>query len=45
MAFPQPESEIDIDKPTLAGNVRSSLFWMVVVALVLRLAVISFFYP
>jgi 4-amino-4-deoxy-L-arabinose transferase-like glycosyltransferase len=45
MAFPQPESEIDIDKPTMAGNVRSSLFWMVVVALALRLAVMTFLYP
>ena len=27
LAFPQAESEIDIDKPTIAGNVRSSLWY------------------
>src|ERR1700735_3367484 len=44
MAFPQAESEIDIDTSTIAGNVRSALFWMVVVALALRLAVMTFLY-
>jgi hypothetical protein len=43
--FPQPEFEVDIDKSTIAGNVRSSLFWMVVVALALGLAVMTFSYP
>jgi len=44
MALPQTV-ELDTHKPATAGNVRSSLFWMVVVALVLRLVVMSFLYP
>jgi 4-amino-4-deoxy-L-arabinose transferase-like glycosyltransferase len=45
MAFPQAATEPDVHKPTPAGNARSSLFWMVVAALVLRLVVMSFLYP
>jgi len=46
MAFPQKaasEQEVRILKA--AGKVGRSLFWMVVVALVLRLTVMSFLYP
>ena len=43
MAFPEDESE-EVYEPT-AGHVRASLFWMVVVALVLRLTVMSLLYP
>jgi 4-amino-4-deoxy-L-arabinose transferase-like glycosyltransferase len=43
MAFAENESE-DIYEPS-AQNVRASLFWMVAVALVLRLTVMTFLYP
>ncbi len=45
MAFPRKTaSEQDVRKPKAAGNVRSSLFWIVLVALALRLVVMSFVY-
>src|SRR5271166_2928127 len=45
MAFPRKAaSEQDVRKPKAAGNVRSSLVWIVLVALALRLVVMSFVY-
>jgi hypothetical protein len=44
MALLDTTSELDLHKPA-QGNLRSSLFWMVVAALVLRLVVVSFLYP
>src|ERR1700677_1871986 len=44
MALLDTTSELDLHKPA-QGNFRSSLFWMVVAALVLRLVVVSFLYP
>jgi 4-amino-4-deoxy-L-arabinose transferase-like glycosyltransferase len=43
MAFPENVLE-DVYKPKTA-NLRGSLFWMMMVALVLRLAVMTFLYP
>ncbi|MGB8595973.1 MAG: hypothetical protein WCD48_10735, partial [Candidatus Sulfotelmatobacter sp.] len=46
MAFPQKTaSELSVRKPKTEGNVRSSLFWIMLVALALRLVVMSFLYP
>ena len=46
MALPQKTaSELSVRKPETEGNVRSSLFWIVLVALALRLVVMSFLYP
>jgi hypothetical protein len=53
MAFPQIAIENDVPqdlhkgahKPKTTGNARSSLFWMVLVALALRFVVMSFLYP
>ncbi|MGB8582134.1 MAG: glycosyltransferase family 39 protein [Candidatus Sulfotelmatobacter sp.] len=38
-------SELDTRKPKTSATVKSSLFWMVVVALALRLVVMCFSYP
>jgi 4-amino-4-deoxy-L-arabinose transferase-like glycosyltransferase len=38
-------TEQDVVQAGVAANVRSSLFWVVVVALALRLAVVGFLYP
>ena len=46
MAFSKTASEQDLREPKVGGNVRSSLFWMVLVALGLRLGVVmSYLYP
>jgi len=46
MAFPNKTAfEQEVRRPKPAGNVRSSLFWVVLVALALRLVVMSFLYP
>ena len=45
MAFSETPTELTASEPGTARNARRSLFWMVVVALVLRLVVMSFLYP
>jgi 4-amino-4-deoxy-L-arabinose transferase-like glycosyltransferase len=45
MASSETTTELTASEPVMAGNARRSLFWMVVVALVLRLVVMSFLYP
>jgi len=45
MVSPKTVSEHNATETIVATNVRSSLFWMVVVALALRLAVVAFLYP
>ncbi len=45
MTFSETTPEATAGEPRTAGNARRSLFWMVVVALLLRLVVMSFLYP
>jgi hypothetical protein len=45
MVSPKTVPESNATESSVAANVRSSLFWMVVVALALRLAVVAFLYP
>ncbi|MGA8859490.1 MAG: glycosyltransferase family 39 protein, partial [Candidatus Sulfotelmatobacter sp.] len=45
MASSATTSELNTGGPGTAENARRSLFWMVVVALVLRLVVMTFLYP
>ena len=45
MTFSETATGLNAGERKVAGNVRSSLFWMVVVALVLRLTVMAFLYP
>jgi 4-amino-4-deoxy-L-arabinose transferase-like glycosyltransferase len=45
MGSSETAAELNMAKTKTAGNTRRSLLWMVVVALVLRLIVMSFLYP
>src|SRR5580693_9094675 len=45
MAFPESATELGTRSAKTAGSARRSLFWMVIVALGLRLVVMSFLYP
>src|ERR1700730_11536153 len=45
MVSPKTVPQQNPTESGVAANVRSSLFWMVVVALALRLAVVAFLYP
>ena len=45
MVCPKTVPKPNATEPSVATNVRSSLFWMVVVALALRLAAVAFLYP
>src|ERR1700724_795629 len=45
MVSPKTAPKPNATEPRVATNVRGSLFWMVVVALALRLAVVAFLYP
>src|SRR5271157_1574466 len=45
MIFSETTTEPNASEPGAPANVRHSLFWMVVVALLLRLVVMSFLYP
>lgn len=45
MGSSETAAKLGIAKTKAAGNARRSLFWMVVVALVLRLVVMCFLYP
>jgi 4-amino-4-deoxy-L-arabinose transferase-like glycosyltransferase len=45
MGLSETATELNTDKSGLNGSKRKSLFWMVVVALVLRLVVMAFLYP
>ena len=45
MASSETTTDLIASEPGTAANARRSLFWMVVVALVLRLVVMCFLYP
>ena len=45
MAFPETMTEQNHGRPGAPRNVRWSLFWMVVIGLGIRLAVVGFLYP